>query len=212
MKTPSQHLLATGKTSTVDTANGCSVHCMGLKLFRVDAYSREFARTRGGMRRYKLERIKVWALSEEDAKDQVKASRPDLSMDWPKVRRFNPVTSDDLGGVRWEEFNQAERECLCLAVIPRVWFSTPEDGDGGAGLFAYQMPAGKVFMFTVDAFGENKSVSLRGLSRAWIRALWEAGAGNGPVPERAQWFTPEGKAALRELILSNFDGGKLGLW
>jgi hypothetical protein len=146
-------------------------------------------------------KVEVWASDAAQADALVKACRPDLLMERPRIRAFAPITSDDLGGMRWEEFNQAERECICLAVIPRI----------GAGLYAYQMPAGKVFMFTVDAFGDNKSISFRGLSRAWIESLWEAGAGNGPVPDKAIWFTPEGKAVLRDMIMSNFDEGKLGL-
>jgi hypothetical protein len=200
MKTPSQHLLATGKTSAVDTANGCSVQCVGQNLWRVDGYSTQSTIVRG-RRRYARIRAEVWALDPRDAKAKAKALHPDLG-EWAKVGLFAPYGVEDLGSVRWENFNQADRECICLAVIPRL----------GSGLFAYQMPAGKVFMFTVDAFGENKSVSLRGLSKLWVEAIWEAEAGNGPVPEKALWFAPEGKAALREAILINFDGGKLGLW
>lgn len=173
---------------------------MGLNLWRVDGWSNQAAIFRG-RRRYPKITVEVWALDAQDAKRQAKALHPDLG-EWARASLFAPLTKDDLGSVRWENFNQAERECICLAVIPRL----------GAGLFAYQMPAGKVFMFTVDAFGENKSVSLRGLSKLWVEAIWDAEEGNGPVLDKALWFAPEGKAALREVILNNFDGGKLGLW
>ena len=194
----------TGKgESAVHNSNGCSVHCMGQKLFRVDGWSnqRKVSGPRSRYPSYAKISVEVWALDAQDAKGQAKAIHPDLG-EWAKANLFAPLTVEDLGSVRWENFNQADRECICIAIVPRL----------GAGLFAYQMPAGKVFMFTLDAFGENKSVSLRGLSKIWIEALWDGQAGNGPVPERKQWLTPEGKAELREVILSNFDGGKLGLW
>lgn len=166
-------------------------------LFRVDGYSTQLAIGRSGRSRYNLIREEVWAHDKQDALAQARALQPNLSQ-WAQVRKYAPVTMFDFDSVRWENFNQAERECICIAVMP----------DRGAGLFAYQMPAGKVFMFTLDAFGENKSVSFRGLSKAWIEAFWTC---HGLPPDRADWFTPEGKVELRDAILSGFDEGKLGL-
>ncbi len=185
--------MATGKTSAVDYRNGCSVHCVGLELWQVESYK---------MSTRKNLKVEVIALDKEDAKAKAKAMHPDLSMIWPRARKFNPITAQDLWTMRWESFNQAERECYCIAVRP----------DKGAGLFAYQMPAGKVFMFAVDCFGENKSVSFRGLSKAWVSAIWAGAEEHGePVPDRAIWDSPEGKCLLRECILCHFDDGQIGL-
>ena len=171
-----------------------------LRLFRVDGYSTQ-RKTQGSRSRYpSYVQIseEVWALDAKDALAQARALHPDLS-EWARASKYAPLSVEDVGSVRWENFNQAERECVCLAVMP----------DKGAGLFAYQMPAGKVFMFTLDAFGENKSVSFQGLSKAWVEAFWTC---HGLPPDRADWFTPEGKVELRDAILTNFDDGKLGLW
>jgi hypothetical protein len=197
MKLPSPHISA-GGISAPD--NVSTLHLSSQPdLFRVDGYSTQ----RGTGRRTRYSSYakiseEVWALDAKDALAQAKALHPDLS-EWARVSKYAPVTMYDFDSVRWENFNQAERECVCIAVM----------ADKGAGLFAYQMPAGKVFMFTLDAFGENKSVSFRGLSKAWVEAFWTC---HGLPPDRAIWFTPEGKLELREAILSGFDDGKLGLY
>lgn len=155
-------------------------------------------RWQGGKRRS----LRVWAQSEEDAVESFLAKEDNaqkFSRTGTFARLISPLDQDDLFCWRKLGFNQADRDCICLAVSP-----------DGEGLFAYAMPAGKVFLFltthgwpTDGSYISVKSVSLRALPKAWrwrVLAASERPLPSGACPEA------EVREALVDCILSHFDG------